>query len=71
MDSIAKALDHATRAASRIAAFLLGDAASLSNFARELRHEYATYRATRAAYYRLETRWSRSLYWERRREESA
>jgi flavin-dependent dehydrogenase len=63
---IAKALDHGKRAASSIAAYLSGDAMSLERLALDLRREYASYRATRADYYRIETRWPESVFWKRR-----
>ena len=63
---IAKALDHGKRAASSIAAYLSGDAMSLERLALDLRREYASYRATRADYYRIETRWPQSVFWKRR-----
>ncbi len=63
---IAKALDHGKRAASSIAAYLSGDAMSLERLALDLRREYASYRVTRADYYRLEMRWPQSVFWKRR-----
>jgi flavin-dependent dehydrogenase len=63
---IAKALDHATRAAASIAASLSGDPFSLRRFALELDQEYASYRSTRASYYRMEMRWPQSAFWSRR-----
>jgi flavin-dependent dehydrogenase len=63
---IAKALDHGKRAASSIAAYLSGDAMSLERLALDLRREYASYRATRADYYRIEMRWPQSVFWKRR-----
>jgi hypothetical protein len=67
---IAKAFDHGKRAAVSIAAYLSGDASSLERLALQLGREYATYRATRADYYRLEMRWPRSVFWKRRHEEN-
>lgn len=67
---IAKAFDHGKRAAVSIAAYLSGDASSLERLALQLGREYATYRATRADYYRLEMRWPRSVFWKRRHEET-
>jgi flavin-dependent dehydrogenase len=63
---IAKALDHGKRAASSIAEYLSGDATSLERLALDLRREYASYRATRADYYRIEMRWPQSVFWKRR-----
>jgi len=63
---IAKALDHGKRAASSIAAYLSGDAMSLERLALDLRREYASYRAMRADYYRIEMRWPQSIFWKRR-----
>jgi flavin-dependent dehydrogenase len=63
---IAKALNHGRRAAASISAYLAGDPSSLERFALHLRREYADYQTRRAQYYRLETRWSRSIFWRRR-----
>jgi flavin-dependent dehydrogenase len=68
---IAKALDHGTRAASAISAYLAGDGSSLDRFALELQREYAAYRRTRADYYRIEKRWPQSIFWKRRHDEVA
>jgi flavin-dependent dehydrogenase len=65
---IAKALNHGKRAAAHITAYLAHDSASLRRLAGEFECEYATYRATRADYYRLEKRWPRSAFWSRRHE---
>jgi flavin-dependent dehydrogenase len=67
---IAKALDHARRAAAGIAAHLAGDAAFPHGFAHELDQEYSAYRAKRAAYYRGETRWPDAVFWQRRHDEA-
>jgi flavin-dependent dehydrogenase len=67
---IANALDHGTRAAASIAAYLAGEHSSLETFARDLQREYAAYRATRTRYYRLETRWRESVFWKRRHDDA-
>jgi len=67
---IAKALEHAERAAAGIAAYLAGDTACLHGFADELAQEYSAYRAKRAAYYRGETRWPDAVFWQRRHHEA-
>jgi flavin-dependent dehydrogenase len=66
---IAKALAHGKRAAADIAPHLAGDAFFPERFALDLEREYAAYRATRAGYYRIEKRWPRSVFWERRHAE--
>jgi flavin-dependent dehydrogenase len=66
---IAKALDNGKRAAADIAAHLAGDVPFPERLALDLEREYAAYRATRAAYYRIEKRWPRSTFWKRRHEE--
>jgi flavin-dependent dehydrogenase len=63
---IVKAFDHALRAASSIAAHFAGDAHALQRLASGLEAEYADYRATQARYYRIETRWRASPFWQRR-----
>jgi len=68
---IVKAFDHAFRAASSIAAHFAGDAHALQALASGLEAEYAAYRATRARYYRIETRWRASPFWQRRHAEPA
>jgi flavin-dependent dehydrogenase len=66
---IAKALNHGKRAAADIAAHLADDVPFPERLALDLGREYAAYRATRAGYYRIETRWPRSTFWKRRHEE--
>jgi flavin-dependent dehydrogenase len=68
---IAKALHHGKLAAGATAAQLAGDISSLQRLALEFEREYAAYRATRAAYYRLEERWPGSAFWSRRHERGA
>ena len=65
---IAKALDHGKRAAADIASHLAGDASTMERFALNLERQYTAYRARRADYYRIEKRWSRSMFWKRRHE---
>jgi flavin-dependent dehydrogenase len=67
---IVKAFEHAHRAAAGIAAHLAGDARALPQLASEFGDEYAAYRATRAAYYRMETRWRDAPFWQRRHEQA-
>ena len=66
---IAKALEHGRRAASSIVDYIAGDDSSLERFTSQVHGDYAAYRVTRARYYRLETRWPRSLFWKRQQEE--
>jgi len=63
---IAKAFAHGKRAAADIALHLAGEASFLERLALNLEREYTAYRATRADYYRIEKRWSRSMFWNRR-----
>lgn len=63
---IVKALDHGRRAAAAISAHLQGDNTSLQTYASHLKHEYATFEATRAQYYSMERRWPTSTFWRRR-----
>jgi len=67
---IAKALDHARRAAAGIAAQLAGDTSIADDFSDQLDEEYFAYRAKRDAYYRSETRWSGAVFWQRRHREA-
>jgi flavin-dependent dehydrogenase len=60
---IAKAFAHGKRAAADIALHLAGEASFLERLALNLEREYMAYRATRADYYRIEKRWSRSMFW--------
>lgn len=68
---IAKAFDHAQRAATNIAAYFAGEAQALQSLAAEFEDEYAAYRATRTRYYRMERRWCESPFWQRRHTEVA
>jgi len=66
---IAKALDHGRQAAAAVASHLAGDASPLERFAHDRAREYSAYRARRADYYRIETRWPRAVFWKRRHED--
>jgi flavin-dependent dehydrogenase len=68
---IAKALEHGRRAASSIVDHIAGDDSSLERFASQVHSDYTAYRVMRTRYYRLETRWPKSLFWKRQQEESA
>jgi flavin-dependent dehydrogenase len=68
---IVKAFDHAQRAAASIAEYFAGNGRALQQLASEFEAEYAAYWATRASYYRMETRWRGSPFWQRRHAEAA
>jgi Dehydrogenases (flavoproteins) len=63
---IYKALRGAIRTAEIIAEVRDGQHGGLETYALELRNEFNQYLELRTAYYRLETRWPDSLFWQRR-----
>lgn len=68
---IAKALEQGHEAAVAIGRCLEGDTAAVDAFAEAVSARYAQYLGTRAAYYRLEQRWSGAQFWKSRQREGA
>jgi flavin-dependent dehydrogenase len=64
---VVRALEAGLDAASLVARSSAGDKAAVDRFANDAEQAFDEYLARRTAYYALETRWSCSEFWQRRR----